>query len=484
MSLGKQIVKNASWLMAATVLNKAIAFFTFAKVAGLVGPEVTGIYFYSVSITSIFVVFTDLGMTPVVIRAIAGAREDASRLLMAALKIKFFLSPVAILISLAFGYLNHADFVTLATIGVACLVMTADTFHLALYGALRGKQNLQPEAKGMLIGQILTAIIMLAAAFSKAGPVGLAAGLLAGSVWNVIWSIQKTRRFKIDFSSSQLADFRKLVKEAVPFGIAGISVKLYSYFDSLMIQAYHGLTAVGYYAVSYKMTYALQFLPLTFTAALYPALAHAWARKDADGLRRTFTGSLRLMAAIGFPLSAGLSALAPQIIHTFFRNFGNSIPSFQILPWVLLPIFMDFPIGSLLNATHRAHLKTTAMVSTMVMNVLLNVILVPPLGPSGAAWAGVVSFWTLFLIGVCFTVKETGVKVYIWIIARAGFCAVLSWYAWKLCVSYLPFIAAFAAGSLVAVILAFMFELVTVRDVKWVLGRHKIEPEEEIHGDA
>ncbi|MFH1620686.1 MAG: flippase [Patescibacteria group bacterium] len=484
MSDGKQIAKNASWLALATTLNKAIAFFTFAKVAGLVGPEITGIYFYSVSITSVFVILTDLGMTPVVIRAIAGARHDAGKLLSASLRLKIFLSPIAILASLIYGYLNHADAVTLGTIGLACLVMTADTYHLALYGALRGRQNLRPEAIGMLIGQVLTAIVMLSSALLHFGPIGLAAGLLLGSTWNVCWAVFKTKSLSVMFQSPELRDYKRLFREAVPFGVAGISVKLYSYFDSLMIKVYHGVEAVGYYAVSYKMTYALQFLPLTFTAALYPALANSWAKKDTQSLRRTFLGSLRFMAFLGFPLSAGLSALAPQIIGLFFPGFNGSIPSFSILPWVLLPIFMDFPVGSLLNATHRAHLKTTAMLCTVVINIVLNILLVPDLGPLGAAWAGVFSFWSLFFIGMYFTAKDAGRAAFVWILVRASFCAMLSWIAWKISVEHMPFFAAFVFGGSIAVLLAFLVKLITTEDVKWILRRPGIKQDETTHADS
>ena len=91
-------------------------------------------FFYSVSITSIFVIITDLGMTPVVIRSLAGDREDSSRLLGAALRAKLFLTPIAIVASLLYATLFGADLVTLSTVAIACLVMTTDTFHLALYG--------------------------------------------------------------------------------------------------------------------------------------------------------------------------------------------------------------------------------------------------------------------------------------------------------------------------------------------------------------
>lgn len=488
MSTGKNVAKNAVWLVLATTLNKVVAFAAFTLVARLVGPHITGTFFYSVSVTSVFVVLADLGMTPVIIRAIAAAREDGESLLGAAFRLKLVLAPIAILCALGYGILNHGDTQTMATIAIACLVMTADTCHLALYGALRGRQNLRPEAMGMFVGQILTAMASVAAALLGLGSVGLAIGLLLGSLWNVLWAIKQTQQFGIVLRVPKQLDYRRLMVEAVPFAIAGIAVKMYSYVDSLLIQAYHGLIAVGMYAVGYKMTYAVQFLPLTFVAALYPALAAAWARKDHAALRSTFIGSLRLMAAISFPIAAGFSALAPRIIpFVYGRAYLAAVPPFVVLPWVLIPIFLDFPVGSLLNATHRAHLKTIAMVGTMCINVILNVVLVPSLGPVGAAWSAVFSFWALFLIGLYFTRNDAGTWwVPTWILVRATLSAGVSWNAWRVVGDAMPLPMACIFGAVVAVLMAFALKLVTVKDVQWVMSlrRKPSTTEEDVHAES
>ena len=485
MSSGAKIAKNAMWLMMATTGQKLIAFVSFTVVARLLGAEMTGVFFYSISITSIFVTFADLGMTPVVIRAVAGNREDRHRLVGATLRSKAVLGPLAILGALFYAISFGADAITLTTVIIACLVMSADTIHLVFYAALRGTQNLRPEAIGMLVGQLLTAIASVTVAILGFGPVGLACALLIGSLWNVGWSGTQLQRAKFFSSKPARADYRVLAREAMPFGIAGIAVKVYSYVDSLFIQRFHGHAAVGVYAVAYKLTYAIQFLPITFTAALYPALAASYARKNEKELTETFLGSLRLMGAIGFPFSAALSALAPKIIPFFYGNaFIDAVPAFAVMPWVLLPIFLDFPIGALLNATHRAALKTTALVITMIVNVLLNAALVPAYGPLGAAWAGVGSFWGLFFIGSWFVRHEAGG---LWQIAkltgRALIGAAVIWYALMRIAGPMPLIVSAVFGGSVAVLMAFMLRFITVDDVflAWRKFRPSVKAPEAPH---
>lgn len=483
MSQSARLAKNAGYLMIATTLNKVLAFIGFTLIARWTGPQVTGTYFFGVSVTSIFVTLADLGMTPVIIRAIAGEKDYALRYVSAALRLKCFLAPVAILCSLGYGYLKGVDETTFLTIAIACFVMTADTFHLVLYGILRGHERLQPEAIGMLVGQILTTCCAILVAYLGLGPIGLVAALLLGSLWNVLWALLQFKKLEISWVSPIQHDAKNMLYEAAPFAIAGIAVKVYSYVDSLLIQAFQGEQAVGYYSVAYKLTYALQFLPLTFTAALYPALARAWAKQSHEELRATFLGSLRLMAAISFPLAAGLSGLASIVIKMMYGNaYLATIPVLEVLPWVLIPIFLDFPVGSLLNASHRAHLKTTAMVATMFINVVLNALLVPSMGPLGAAWSAIFSFWVLYLIGAGLTAKDAGGwRVQASILFRTTVASAASWFAWHEVGKSMPMIPAVLFGSAVAVCAAFLFRLVTVADVKRILAFRKASIPDKMH---
>jgi O-antigen/teichoic acid export membrane protein len=486
---GRTIAKNASWLFIATTMQKLVAFLAFTIAARIVGPTVIGEYFFAVAMTSTCVVIADLGITSVVIRGLAAKIEEGRRLLGAAIRLKLILIPLSVIAVLAYGMIRHVDAVVWQTLIIMILVMSADSLHLLFYGALRGKQLLRYEAIGMFIGQLLSGVVAVSSAFLGWGAPGLASALLIGSMWNVGWSWLKIGREGIQMSAPTRKDFAMLVHQAIPFAFAGIFVKVYSYLDTMMIEAYHDKVAVGNYAVAYKITYAFQFIPLVFVAALYPAMSSVFADHDVKKMKSVFAGSLRLMAIIAAPLAAGISAIAPKAIPVIYHtSFIGAIPPLMVLSWVLIPIFLDFPVGSLLNATHRAHLKTSAMGATMVLNALLNFILVPPLGPIGAAWAGLGSFTFLFLIGIVFVWKDLPSPMWLAsLLIRSGLVAAAVWFSVTFTMDIMPLILTILFGGSIGVVVLLVTKMLTVAEVmaavRWMHAR--IRPsqveEEDVH---
>ncbi len=467
MSDSKTIAQNATWLMLATTGQKLIAFLTFAIAARFVGAAVTGEYFFSVSVTSIFVILTDLGMTPVVIRHMAQNPDDGRAALATAVRLKLAFIPLAIAASLVYGFSAHVSLATLGDIALACLVMSADATSLLWYGLIRGKQLLRYEAIGMFTGQVLTAIVSLGSIAFHAGAPGLILGLLTGSSWNVLWSVYQAHRLKLWQTTTAHWQVPRLIRETWPFALAGIFVKVYSYIDTLMLHAYHGAVVVGQYAVAYKMTYATQFLPLAFVAALYPGMAAVYASGNHKELQKIFSGSLRLMMMVSVPLSAGLSALAPRLIPLVYgKGYNGSIAPLMILPWVLVPIFLDFPTGSLLNATHRARQKTAAMGVACAVNVVANILLTPRLGLIGAAWAGVCTFWVMGAAGLVFAWNDLPGIRWVFTFALRGLCAaLLMWFATHLLVMHLhssPLL--FLATALIGCLSVYVTRLFTHED--------------------
>jgi len=67
------------------------------------------------------------------------------------------------------------------------------------------------------------------------------------------------------------------------------------------------------------------------------------------------------------------------------------------LIFVLFPIFLDFPIGSLLNATGHQTTKMKIMVATVILSLVTNFSLIPTFGLVGAAIAAILNFGFMFL---------------------------------------------------------------------------------------
>ncbi len=455
--------------MGATVLQKIVAFLSFFFVARWSGPDTTGAYFYAVAITSVCVVLADLGLTPVVIREYAANPERGARFAKAAFCAKTLLVPFAIIVALIYTYLRGSSSSILLSVVLACGVMSADACSLLLYGVLRGSQRLRFEAVGMLTTQIVTAVVALTSAWFWRGNVpALVGALLLGSTWNVAWAWRYARKLGWRDAVWNRQDFHTLVRLAIPFALAGIFVKIYSYVDTLFLEAYWPKTEVGHYAVAYKLTYAFQFLPLTFVAALYPGLSSMYARGDAAELTRTVRGSLRLMLLVALPIAVGLSAFSRLVPTLFGHAYAPAVPILAILSWVLIPIFWDFPVGSLLNATHRAHLKTMSMGVTMIVNVALNALLVPSMGAIGAVYAALVSFTVLGLVGLFLVRHDVGIA---WIaqFLLQGACAAGTMYVtFQFLLQRFSIMPALVVGAFSSMVLLGVWRILTKDDVMLV----------------
>lgn len=106
------------------------------------------------------------------------------------------------------------------------------------------------------------------------------------------------------------------------------------------------------------------------------------------------------MALLSAPIVFGLSAIAAEAVLLAGEGYAQATIVLQTLIFVLIPIFLDFPIGALLNACGKQATKTAIMGVTMVINIVLNAILIPYVGILGAAYAALTSFVFMFLAGL------------------------------------------------------------------------------------
>lgn len=401
------LARNTFYLTSAAIGQKIVAFVYFLFLARVMLPENTGIYFLSTSIVTIFSVIADFGVTPVVIREIAKEPVRAGDLIREALGTKIPFIVLAVTTTIITSLFLHYDLLIVQMVAVTTIVLVLDSVHLLFYGALRGIQKLQYESFGIFLGQISTALFGALILWVHPSLFLLILALILGSITNVFVSASRVIRefgFEVLIPKFSVQRSKMLLKIALPFALAAIFVKVYSYVDSVFISKFLGTEQLGFYSVAYKFTYAFQFLPLAFTAALYPGLSASVSR-DQEVLLRMFLKSIWYMMILAVPISFGLWAIAPEAVLLAGDSYLPSAGVLRVLVFVLIPIFLDFPIGSLLNAADRQKTKTVIMGISMIINVVLNAILIPKYGILGAAIAGLISFSFLFVASFYFIHK-------------------------------------------------------------------------------
>lgn len=403
------VAKNTTFLTSALVFQKVLTFLYYIFLARMIGPADIGKFVFAMSFTTIFTVLVDLGLSQVLTREIARTRENSGTYLSNVVGIKMILSLVALTVVTVLINLMNYPALTKQLVYLASVVMILDSFQLVFYAVFRGFQNLKYEAIGMSSGQILIFLVGLVGLKLGAPLHILVIAVMAGSLFQFIFSyilISKKLRIKICIKLEK-SILKYLFAIAVPFALYGIFVKVYTYLDSVLLSKLAGDAEVGWYGIAYKVTFALQFVPAAFAAAIFPAMS-AYFISDKNQLARVFERSMYYLMIVAIPLSVGIGTLADRFIPSLYSaSFVGSVLPLQILISGLLFIFLNYPVGSLLNACNRQTTNTIIMGITMVISVTLNIILIPRYQAAGAAITSLVSGAFLFFAGLYFVGRVT-----------------------------------------------------------------------------
>ena len=405
--MSQYLAKNTAFMTMASVGQKLVAFVYFLFLARVMMPERTGIFFLVTSIVTMFSVFTDLGLTSVVIREIAKRPEDRERIVQRSIGLKLFLTALAVAIVFIASLLFHYDAQITQLIWITMTVMVFDALALLCYGILRGSQLLRYEAAGILIGQCVTVLIGGASLIIHPSIPFLVLALICGSLANLlVASSQVVRLFgwRILRPEWNKKALWTLLKIMTPFALAGIFTKIYSSIDVLLISKILSTTAVGIYSVAYKFTYAFQFLPLAFSAALYPSLS-ATIESDKAATAKTFSRAVWYILLIATPIIFGVWLIAPEMVRLTGHGYSESIIILQTLIFVLFPSFLEIPFGAILNASDRQVSRMKIMGIAMITNAGIDLLLIPKYGLMGAVIGSLISYSIMILIEIIIVSK-------------------------------------------------------------------------------
>ncbi|PLX26328.1 hypothetical protein C0580_00255 [Candidatus Parcubacteria bacterium] len=460
MVTAQRITANTSSFMVALVLQKLLSFIYFTILARTLGPEGTGQYFYAISFATMFSVLMDVGLTPVLIREVARDKEGGIRWFNQIFTLKLFtIFATAILIVLLDSLIFWSDSVR-NLIYLTAAIVTVDSFTLLFYGYIRGRQSLRFEAWGTILFQTIVMIMGLSLMQMTNNVFILLTVLFTASFVNLVfsWAILK-KKFKLKFKVHLDKDFiKKIAAITLPFALAAIFAKIYAYMDTFLIKIFLDDHAVGYYSIAYKFTFSLQFIPLAFVAALYPAFS-SYFKDNYDKLQQTFVKAFNYLSFIALPITLGIIALAPEVVDKLYtEKFSFSIFPLQVLIASIPFLFVNFSLSSFLNATNRQKINTRNLGIVMALNVVMNLLLIPRLGIWGASLSSSLSTLLLFILNLSSVLRVVKLKLKSF---APLFLSLVSSVAMFLLVYYLKSIIAWYFTIVVGIVVYLVLMLIT-----------------------
>ncbi|MFA5024343.1 MAG: flippase [Patescibacteria group bacterium] len=400
------IAKNTSYLTLALILQKIISFTYFTLLARYLGPADLGKYYFAISFTTIFAIFIDLGFANVLTREVAKDQTKAEKWLGNVLTLKIPLALIALAAVFILINVLKYDPLTKSLVYISAISMVLDSFTTTFFAVVRGFHNLKYESISSIIFQIIVLTVGYSALLLGGGLIPAMAALALASLYNFIYSgviIKNRLKMTVRFIYDQPL-VKEIVKISWPFAVYAIFQRLYTYLDSVLLSVLAGDEQVGLYQVAFKIIFALQFLPMAFTASLYPALSAYWQTNRAQ-LVVSFERAMNYLIIISLPIIVGAVVLADKVVLLFKTGYGGAVVPLQISIASLFFIFINFPIGSLLNACDRQGRNTFNMGLVTILSIGLNFLLIPHWQAVGASLTVLITNILMTVLGIYWVKK-------------------------------------------------------------------------------
>ncbi len=213
-------------------------------------------------------------------------------------------------------------------------------------------------------------------------------GTFGTGVFFLLWRLWEERR-----RLSLLPD-RELLRRMVRFGLPTMPAELTLYslnfIDRILLVRLAGLAEAGLYALAIKFANAMQVLSRGFQLA-FPPLAYSIA--DDDEARRAYSLLFTWFAAVCAFAVAGLWLLSRSLVDLFAADdFAEAHEAIGLLATGVALYALYLALVVILGRTGRTEFSFPATAAGTVVNVVLNLILIPPLGIVGAGLALIGSY--------------------------------------------------------------------------------------------
>lgn len=380
--------RNTAARAAAEIVGKLAALVLFAVLAREVGETGLGAFVFAFAFLQIAIVPIDLGYDRYLVKRVATNRGDAAGLLwnVVALKLTWALPVAAIAIPVLFA--TGADAQSREVVFALAGGMLLDSIARTVFSVFSAFERSELLAVSLVVQRVLSSGLGLVALAAGHGVVTVAAaytvGAAAGLVLGLVLLGRVIGRLR---PGVQRSGWRELTRNSRPFAVQDVfSVMLFK-VDAVILSILATTAAVGRYGAAYRLFESTMFVSISMSGAFSPMYTYLGPQTQ-PSIRAVFQRSVKLAAAILMPVSVAFGVLAGPLVRAVFGpEFENAADLLRILsPSVVLLGVITLAASLFVSRQDpKAMVRVTAVMA--LLNVVLNLALIPSMDDTGAAIA-------------------------------------------------------------------------------------------------
>jgi len=396
-----RVLKNIIYLLMREVVSKLSVVILMILIGRYLGSQGLGDFSFSIFFCQLAFLISDLGLSTLLVRDVAKDRRLTGKYVENLSFVRFILGmaiSIAIYMLAVFAGIGSSGGVRYILI-LCSMSFFAMTVTDIFTSAFRAHERMNYE----LVVNIPKNIIFLlfgVLAVLKIGDlesiffIFLISNLVALVLAYVIYKLRIPKApGQFDFSFCKSA-----IRQAMPFFLAILCVTIYFRIDSVMLFFMRSSKEVGFYNASYIAIDGYLMASGVVGAALFPFFSRVYER-SAESLQKAYAKSLKAVFFIFFPVTVLIFSFANPIMSAVYgAEFMPSASAMQILIWAAMLVAMGNLNCHLAYSINRQNVVLLTAFLGVIINVVLNLLLIPSFGFLGASVATVITEFSLFMI--------------------------------------------------------------------------------------
>jgi O-antigen/teichoic acid export membrane protein len=439
------LLKNTAYNLVGNLNNTIARLAISIIVARNLGPDMMGIFSIIVLMISAVEIVSNLGLQNLSTKYIAefsgrDQAENREKLLFHVIKVKFGFTVVFSLLLVIFSR-HLAQFYSEPQLELYVIVsavgLLPSGLTMIMQSVIQGLQKYKIIAyRNLFVAPVHVAVTFLALKLHYGISGLLVANILVSVLDLAIYAYYVSRHVRFRFSFD--VPLRKDISERI-FRY-NWQVALIVFLDTVVWQKSEvfflgklsARSEVAFYSVAYNTAnWMVAFLPGVFSGVLFPAISELYGKGENKSIKKIYLHSTRYLMMLAVPICFGGLALSKRIVALLYGSeYLPMVPAFDILLLSTCFGIVASAGSSVIYATEKQYFIVKVGTILAIGNILMNLVLIPRYGATGAAIANSTVQVAGALVGFAMLSRFLDVHIpykefgKIWIASAAMFIAV------------------------------------------------------------
>ena len=378
----RQSIVSLIWQIAFTF----IGFLSTIYFARVLGAEILGAYYLFLAYFGIISLMTEGGLGGAAIKRISeGEEQDEYFSAFVVLRTVF----VTVVIVAMIAFRNY--FVDLDNSGIFIWLLIALIVSLvqgALSSGIAGRGKIGISTTADFINNVSRILVQIVAIIFGYGIAGLAGGFVVGAI---VGAIVRMRFFDLRLVRFYWRHIKNLSSFSFWSFMISSGSLVFMYSDSLMIGYFMKNADVGVYRVIFQFTAFAAFTTTAIRGTLLPRISR-WDKIGETGLiEKSLSYAFTYSFILAAPLFVGGALLGDKLLYYFYGAEFTNYTALMILFFVQIVNIFEYFFTTYMIAMDNLRELFNITIIAVIANLLLNALLIPLMGISGAALATLIT---------------------------------------------------------------------------------------------